>query len=268
MRARWAAAAAGWEDTNDHWQRDTLPASTRMVDLIAPQPGHVVLELAAGLGDTGFLAAELIRPGGTLICSDIVPEMLSAAQRRAEQLGIDNVRFRQIDAQRPIDLEAGSIDGVLCRWGYMVMADPAAALRETRRVLKSGGRVALAAWAPAEENPWLGLAVEALDRRGVLDPPPGPGGPFAWSRTETIVEHLEGVGFDDPEVEPVDFMLRFASVDDWFDTEQRRSGRLSGARPFDRAAVVAELRAAVGRYLAADGSLALPARTWVASATA
>jgi SAM-dependent methyltransferase len=268
LRERWAAAAAAWEESNDTWQRDTLPVSSRMVDLISPQPGHTVLELAAGLGDTGFLAAELIQPGGTLITSDLVPEMLSAAQRRAEALGLRNVRFKQIDAQRPIDLQAGTIDGVLCRWGYMVMTDPEAALRETRRVLRSGGRLATAAWADQEANPWLKLPIEALDRRGVLPPPPGPGGPFAWSDRDAIVEHIEGVGFDDAEVEAVDFTLRFESVGEWWDTEFRRSGRLRSARPFDGDAVVAELTEASAPYRAADGGLELPARTWVAAATA
>src|SRR5919197_4126079 len=128
MRARWARAAAGWEEYADFYRRPAMPVSTWMIDAIAPQPGHTILELAAGIGDTGFLAAELIQPGGTLICSDIVPEMLSAAQRRAEALGIRNVRFRQIDAQRPIDQAAASLDAVLCRWGFMLMDDPDAAL--------------------------------------------------------------------------------------------------------------------------------------------
>jgi SAM-dependent methyltransferase len=267
-RERWEAAAAGWAQEREAFQRDAIVVSRWMLDAAHLQPGHTVLELAAGVGDTGFLAAELIQPGGTLICSDLVPEMLSAAQRRADALGLRNVRFKQIDAQRPIDLAAASIDGVLCRWAYMVMTDAEAALRETRRVLRSGGRVALAAWAEPERNPWLSLPVDALARRGVLGPPPVPGGPFAWSRAETVVAHLEGVGFDDAEVEAVEFTLHFASVEAWWDTEYRRSGRLSGAGPFDRAAVVDELTEAVARYRAADGGLELPARTWVAAATA
>jgi ubiquinone/menaquinone biosynthesis C-methylase UbiE len=122
-RDRWAAVAKGWEAHADAFRANTMPVSSWMVDAIGPQPGHTVLDLAAGIGDVGFLAAEMIAPGGTLITSDVAPEMLSAARRRAEALGIRNVRFRQIDAQT-MDLEAASLDGVLCRWGYMLMDDP------------------------------------------------------------------------------------------------------------------------------------------------
>jgi SAM-dependent methyltransferase len=269
MRQRWAAAAAAWEQTNDPWQRDTLPVSSRMVELIAPQPGHTVLELGAGLGDTGFLAAELIQPGGTLIASDIVPEMLSGAQRRAEALGIRNVRFKQIDAQRPIDLEAASVDGVLARWVFMLMNDPESALRETRRILRPGGRVALAAWTGPGENPWMAVPAKTLERRGALDPPPPDyPGPMKWADPAVIIEHLDAAGFDDPEVEAIEFTVRFPSVRDWLDISRRRSVRMSSARPFDTDDVLAELQAAVAPYAAPDGALALPARTWVAAASA
>jgi SAM-dependent methyltransferase len=269
MRARWATAAAAWEQTNDPWQRDTLPVSSRMVELIAPQPGHTVLELGAGLGETGFLAAELIQPGGTLIASDIIPEMLSGAQRRAEALGIKNVRFKQIDAQRPIDLEAASIDGVLARWVFMLMDDAESALRETRRILRPGGRIALAAWTAADENPWMAVPAETLERHGALDPiAPGGPGPMTWADPAVIVEHLDAAGFDDPEVEALEFAVRFPSVREWFDISRRRSIRMGSARPFDTEAVLADLQEAVAPHTAPDGGLALPARTWVATASA
>src|SRR3712207_7298676 len=74
-----------------------------------------ILELAAGPGETGFLAAELIRPGGTLISSDLVPEMLNIAQRRAEELGLDNVRFKQIDRSEEHTSELQSRQYLVCR---------------------------------------------------------------------------------------------------------------------------------------------------------
>src|SRR3954465_8406121 len=110
-RDRWIRAAAGWEARAEQFARDTLPVSAAMVEAIRPQPGYTILDLAAGLGDTGYLALELIQPGGTLITSDFAPEMLAAAQRRATARGIDNVRFRQIDLNVPIDQPAASIDG-------------------------------------------------------------------------------------------------------------------------------------------------------------
>jgi ubiquinone/menaquinone biosynthesis C-methylase UbiE len=127
-RKRWGEQADGWESTRDELRTATMPVSAWMIDALDPQPGQTLLELAAGTGDTGLLAAELIEPGGTLISSDFSPEMLQVAQRRAEELGVSNVRFKQIDADTSIDIEAGSIDGVLCRWGYMLMADPENAL--------------------------------------------------------------------------------------------------------------------------------------------
>ena len=170
-RERWAGTAVGWEEHADAFRARTMPVSSWMVDAIAPQPGHTVLDLAAGIGDTGFLAAELIEPGGTLITSDFAPEMLSAAQRRAERLGLRNVRFRQINASQPMDLEAASLDAVLCRWGYMLMDDPETAMRETRRVLRPGGRLALAAWTEAGDNRWSSLPMAMLVDRGAIEPP-------------------------------------------------------------------------------------------------
>ena len=145
-----------------------MPVSVWMVDALDLQPGHEVLELAAAAGEVGFLAAEQIQPGGTLISSDFVPEMITVAQARAERLGITNVRFRQIDAES-IDQPAASLDGVLCRWGYMLMADGEAALRETRRILRPGARVALAAWTGPGENPWASLPAGELVARGHME---------------------------------------------------------------------------------------------------
>ena len=92
-RDRWIRAARGWEERADWFRKQTMPVAMWMVDAIDPQPGHRIVDLAAGIGDTGYLASELIEPGGELITSDYQPEMLSAAQRRAQALGVRNVRF-------------------------------------------------------------------------------------------------------------------------------------------------------------------------------
>jgi SAM-dependent methyltransferase len=272
-RRRWDAQAAGWESRRDAMRTATMPVSAWMVEAIDPQPGHTVLELAAGTGDTGLLAAELIEPGGTLISSDFAPEMLAAARRRAAELGVHNVRFKQIDAETSIDVEAASIDGALCRWGYMLMADPETALRQTRRVLKPGARVALAAWAAPELNPWSVLPSRALVERGLLEAPdPEAPGQFRWAREGLIADQLDAAGFAEHHVEPLDFPIRFTSVDDWWDAQSAQSSRFAGALRGAGADDVAAVRAAVERHAQdfADGGggLRIPARSWVAWAAA
>ena len=272
-RVRWTATAQGWGRRADQFRRATMPVATWMVDAVGPQPGDTLLELAAGPGDTGFLAAEMVRPGGELICSDFVPEMLNVAQERAQALGLDNVRFKQIDAETGIDIEAASIDGVLCRWGYMLMADPVTALGQTRRVLKPGGRLALAAWTGPDEHPWSALPARELIRRGLEEPPdPDAPGQFTWAPEGVIAERLEEAGFVDYEVAAVDFTITYASPEDWWATTSDMSMRFADATRAMDAATKADVMKALGEaarpYADGDGALAIPARTWTAVATA
>ncbi len=269
-RARWAQSAGGWEARAEAMSRATMPVSAWMIDAIAPQPGEDLLELAAGLGDTGFLAAELIQPGGTLICSDLVPEMLTAAQRRAERLGLRNVRFRQMDAEA-IDQPAASLDGVICRWGYMLLADPGAALLQTRRVLKPGGRLALAAWTGAGDNRWSAQPIRELIDRGLMEEPdPSGPGQFAWAREGAVAEHLEAAGFVEHRLDVVDFHMRYPSVTAWWESQRDLSLRFGEAAAALDADATAEVQAALertaARWTGDDGAIAVPARTWVAVA--
>jgi ubiquinone/menaquinone biosynthesis C-methylase UbiE len=269
---RWARAASAWGTHRDVVQSAAQPVSHWLVDAIEPQPGHRVLELAAGPGDTGFLAAELIAPGGTLISSDIVEEMLDQGRARAAELGISNVEFRRLDAEW-IDLPTASVDGVIGRWVYMLLVDPATALGETRRVLRPGGRVALAAWTQPQDNPWVSVAMDELAKLGTIQrPAPGEPDMFAFRDPQRIQTLLEDAGFTDIAIEQVPIVYRFASLDDWWDTQldistslARAVGALSPAQRDDlRDAIDARQQ----QYVGDDGAVALPGLTHVAAASA
>jgi SAM-dependent methyltransferase len=174
-----------------------------------------VLELAAGTGDTGFAAAAILGERGRLISSDFSPAMVEVARRRGAQLRLGNVDYRVIDAER-IELGDDSVDGVLCQSGYMLVADPAAALAETRRVLRAGGRLALSVWGAPERNPWASIGGRLLVERGHLPPPePGAPGVFAMASEERTRSLLERAGFIDVRTEEVPVRFAFRDLDDY-----------------------------------------------------
>jgi SAM-dependent methyltransferase len=253
-------------------QTAALGVSRWLIDAIRPQPGHVVLELAAGAGDTGLLAAELVRPGGKVIITDGAEAMVEVARARAKEVGADNVELRAMEAEW-IDMPAASVDAVVCRWGYMLLVDPEAALRETRRVLRPGGRVALAAWDAIDLNPWIAAGRAGAAATGLVPPPP-PGGPdpFAFSEPGRIEELLYAAGFADVEVEGLDFTMTAPDLDAWWRhfTETSPSMRevIAPLAPADHYRLRDSVDAAYAPYVQADGSVRLPARALVAAASA
>jgi len=271
-RDSWEQAAKGWATQREHIQASALPVSERLIERAELRPGNEVLEVAAGLGDTGLLAAELVKPGGRVVITDGADAMVEAAKAHAEASGADNVEVRQMEAEW-LDVQTASFDAVLSRWGYMLLADPEAALREARRGLRPGGRIALAVWAPLQENPWIGVIQRELMGRGLASPPePGTPGMFALAAPGVVEELLAAAGFADAAVEPVDFTWNAASLDAWWDHTRTVSISLGAVLEKISPAEHYELRDAVDAgyepYVAADGSVALPARALVAFADA
>ena len=136
-RAVWDDMATGWELAREDIWANTQAVGEWLVRALDLRPGDTVLELAAGLGDTGFQAARRVGDAGHVLITDFAPAMVAAARRRAAELDITNAEFRVLDAER-MDLATDSVDDVVCRWGYMLMIDRSAAFAETRRVLRPG----------------------------------------------------------------------------------------------------------------------------------
>lgn len=211
----WEAMAPGWERWRAEVEATSAPVRIWMLGALAPRPGDTVLELAAGPGDTGFAAAAILGEHGRLISTDLTPAMVEVARRRSAELGLRNVEHRVMDAER-IELEDDSVDGVLCRFGYMLMADPAAALSGTRRVLRPDGRLALAAWCGAERNPWISIAGRMLVERGHMPrPEPGAPGIFSMASEERTRTLLEEAGFAAVRIEEVPVRFVYRDIDDY-----------------------------------------------------
>jgi SAM-dependent methyltransferase len=268
---QWSRSAAGWGKRADDIQAWGMPVSRWLLEALALKPGETVVELAAGPADTGLLAAEQVKPGRVLI-SDFADEMLDAARARAEHHGIDNVEFRRLDLES-IDIGAGLVDAALVRWGIMLVADPEAAARELRRVLKPGGRLAVAVWDVPERNPWATIPTQELIDRGVAParPPTGPG-MFALAPADKLRALLEEAGFVDVRVDGVDLERSQDSAEDYLDLTLDLSRPLADFMDNADPDLAASVREGIAKrlepYRADGGAIVLPARSLVASASA
>jgi SAM-dependent methyltransferase len=152
---------------------------------------------------------------------------------------------------------------VLCRFGFMLMADPAVALVETRRALRPGGRLALAVWGAVERNPFFAIIGVSLFQRGRMpppEPPPAPG-PFSMASPQRTEALLRLAGFSDVRTEEVPGRFVVPNVDEYLSLIADTAGpiglTLRELGEADRAAVEADVEDSLRRF-AADGCYELP----------
>jgi SAM-dependent methyltransferase len=174
-----------------------------------------VLALAAGLGEPALTAARRAGPEGTVVATDIAPEMLAHARKRVAAAGVSNVEFIESEASK-LDFPEASFDAAVSRWGIIFEPEAEATAARIRRFLKPGSRMAISSWGPPPEVPMIALPMMAV--LGYLQqppPPPGTPGPLSRPTPEAISAILEGGGFSGVEVEETQVVISFASPEEF-----------------------------------------------------
>jgi ubiquinone/menaquinone biosynthesis C-methylase UbiE len=226
LHGMWAAVAPAWERHAAYADARGAVLAERMLSLTELRPGDRVLELACGPGGLGLVAAARVAPGEVVV-SDVAVRMTEIAEARARAAGLENVSARVLDLEDVDEPDAG-FDAVLCREGLMFALDPARAARELRRVLRPGGRVAVAVWGPRERNPWLGLVFDAVaEQLGRPVPPPGVPGPFSLGDAAMLEALLRDAGLAEVGVEEQEVPLRAASFEVWWSRTCALAGPLA-----------------------------------------
>jgi ubiquinone/menaquinone biosynthesis C-methylase UbiE len=215
-RTTWTNVAPGWRKHDAYLTEITEPVTERMLTGAMIGPGQRVLDIASGTGEPAIPAAVRVQ-NGHVIGTDFVEEMLAFAGEKAAARGLRNIEFHCVDGEE-LDFPDSSFDAVTIRWGLMFMPDPLACLRRAFRVLKPGGRIAVACWAGPEQNLWASLPMRII-RRELDLPPPAPGAPgiFAFADQSRLTSILGEAGFRDVSVEPIRIkMADFDSGEEYF----------------------------------------------------
>lgn len=148
----WKVAAERWKRDYPTFKVSSRAASDLIIEAVGASPGMRVLDLASGTGQPALPLAEAVAPNGSVVATDLVPEMLSVAEDNARQEGVGNISFEVLSAE-DLPFPDESFDAVTCRFGVMFFSDVESSMRGIRRVLKPGGRAAFISWGPIEESP-------------------------------------------------------------------------------------------------------------------
>ena len=159
----WDQRAAGWRAATMDQRPGSSGPSRALIAAARIRPGQKVLDLASGTGEPALAIARLVQPTGMVTALDLSKAMLDTARERAEKLGITNMDFR-VGPMDVLDFEDHTFDVVTCRFGLMFADDAGAAMKEARRVLVPGGRIAVIVHGPRHHNTQFDVVRRALGR--------------------------------------------------------------------------------------------------------
>lgn len=186
------------------------PWASCLVRSADPRPGERALDVGCGTGIVARAVAPRVGTTGKVVGLDLNPNMLSVARAAAAREGLA-IEWRQGQAEE-LPFPDGSYDLVLCQFALMFFADRLSALREMRRVLSDGGRVALAVWQGLDRHPFYQALHEVIERRlgmsGVQDI-------FGLGDADELRALLTEVGFRRVVIDPLSMTARFPAPDEF-----------------------------------------------------
>ena len=256
-RDQWQAAAQAWNRWAPVLEQWLGAATERMLDLADLRERSHVLDLAAGTGGQSVAAARRVGPTGSVLATDIAPDILAFIAANADRAGVSTVEAQVMDAEH-LELGDGRFDAVISRLGLMYLPNWQQALREIYRVLKPGGRIAAIVFSVPQDNPFLSIPISIIRRRAQL-PPPAPGlpGPFSFGAPGVLEDAFQEAGFRDGVTSPVAAPVRLTSSAECVRFERESFAALhqmmAGLTEAEREAVWSEIVQELRAFQSANG---------------
>jgi ubiquinone/menaquinone biosynthesis C-methylase UbiE len=247
------------------------PLTQALIEEAGIGAGQLVLDVAGGAGEPSLTIARVVGLAGFVMCTDAVAEMVEAAERAAQRLGIKNMRFQQCTADS-LPFEDNAFDTVVSRLGAMFFPDPLLSIREMLRVIRPRGTISLAVWHKSEMNPFLYCITDVMNRY-IETPPSDPDalGAFRFAEPGKLAGVLTDAGASDVTERLLKFRMEapMSAQEYWIlrseisETLRENIARLNAEQMFG---VRKEVQEAVREFFP-NGEMSFPAQMIIVTAT-
>lgn len=257
QRTQWNQDATAWQRWTPTLEAWASPVTQQMLSLANVAPGDQVLDLATGAGEPALSAAQVVGDSGRVLATDLSEEMVNFAAQNANDRGLSNFTAQVMDGEQ-LDLPDATFDVVLCRFGLIYMPNIDQALREWHRVLKPGGRLAVAVFTTPDKNQWGSIPAKIIMQRAQLPPPqPGRPGPFRFGGDGILAQALQDAGFQNIQTATFSMPLRMASAKECVTFERESFGAFNQMMfhltPAERAATWGEVETVMRQFEGPNG---------------
>lgn len=266
-----------WRESAFYWQKHLgtirtmfQPVTQALIDEAGIVAGQSVLDVAGGSGEPSLTIAQIVGTTGSVTCTDIIAEMVAAAEGEAKRRGLSNMKFRQCGADS-LPFDANLFDAVVCRMGAMFFPDPLAALREMLRVTKPQGSIGFVVWDKSEVNPYFHVISSVIARHFKTEAPADPLAPgaFRFAERGSLARILRDAGAVDVKESPLKFhMAAPVSRNEFWEMRSETSGtvrdKLATLSSAERELIAAEVMEDVGEFFP-DEQMRFPARMIIVS---
>lgn len=266
---QWSESAPYWERHREIIREMFAPVAQALIEDAEITSRRAVLDVATGPGEPALSIADLIGPEGKVVGTDPVPQMVEAARREGHRRKLHNASFEVAFADS-LPFPANTFDAVVSRFGVMFFPSPVDSVREMLRVLKPGGRIALAVWHFAERNPFHYIVSQIVERY-VDSPPPAPDSPdaFRFASPGKLLAIFSRAGVAAPSERVLRFSIRASiSVEDFWTLRSEMSEKLRTKLAIlskqQFAALKREVIEALRAY-SADRGIGIPAEVLIVS---
>jgi ubiquinone/menaquinone biosynthesis C-methylase UbiE len=265
----WSESAPYWEKHREIIRAMFAPITQALIEAAEITSGNAVLDVAMGPGEPALTIAEVVGPDGRVVGTDAVAEMVEAAHREGVRRNLRNASFETALAEQ-LPFAANTFDAVVCRFGVMFFPSPLDGVREMLRVLKPGGKMALAVWHYAERNPFHSVVAQVVDRY-VESPPLAADAPdaFRFAKPGELLRIVESAGLAAASETLLRFSIRapLAVADYWTlrsEMSERLRSKLSSLSPVRLAELRQEVLDALGDY-SPEGGVTFPGEVLIIS---